>query len=222
MPPAYAIYLWCWILAPFLWYIFMSNKFGVIWSNNSTFTRPMSKHTFRLRELGMPSFTNATVHVDQVTILFRPTTGDGAISASEYVAPDTADYPWHVETDHLMLRCQPGVRHVLYVGDDPNHGNSASQRADDHGMDARPVQRVCTYSSALSTTPNHVEDESYWCRTYRPIRDLPVLCPDMATDLSEWTLELFFPMILGDSRTKGSQVPDYRIHKVYCEFSLHR
>ena len=80
------------------------------------------------------------------------------------------------------------------------------------------MQRVCTYSAALASTFNLVNDESYWCRTYRPIRDLPVVTD--TSHLSEWTLELFFPGLLGDSRSLGTAVPDYRILKVYCEFSV--
>lgn len=198
----------------------MSAKFSVVWSNNASFKRPMSKHTFRLRDLGLPQYRDVTVHIDQVTILFRPVSGTGAIDPSEYVPPDNANLPWHVETDQLMVRCSPGVRYPLYVGDDPKITKTSNiPYREDVGTDREHVQRVCTYSCALACTPNQVNDESYWCRTYRPVRDLPVVRD--TSHLTELTLELFFPTLLGDSQMAGTFVPDYRIHKVFCEFSLH-
>lgn len=195
----------------------MSAKFSVLWSNNTDHTRPMSRHTFRLRDLGLPLYDNVTVHVDQVNIIFRPNT---AIGPDEYVAPDTDKLTWHAETDNLLLRCTPGVRHPLYVGDDPATGSAGNPVAHtrDDGHDTGHVQRVCTYSAALATTWNQVGDESYWCRSYRPIRDLPVLVG--GSNLSEWTLELIFPFLLGDSQMARTSVPDYRIQKVYVEFSV--
>lgn len=189
----------------------MSAQFSVMWQNNLQHNRPMSRHTFRLRDLGLPLYDGVTVHVDQVTIIFRPTSGSGAIGDAEYVAPDSKEFPWHTETDQLMLRCSPGTRHTLYVGDDPS--DAQNQEA------ASGVQRVCTYSAALAVTPNQVGDESYWVRIYRPIRDIPVV--QDTSNLSEWTLELFFPFLLGDKRVLRTSVPDYRIFKVLCEFSVH-
>lgn len=191
----------------------MSAKFSVMWQNNDTHTRPgMSQHTFRLRDLGVPLYDGVTVHVDQIMIIFRPTEGKGAIGADEYQAPDTKEYTWHTETDHLMLRCSPGQRYPLYVGDDPTTSHSSD-------MDQDPVQRPVTFSAALAATPNSVGDESFWVRTYRPIRDLPVV--QDTSNLTEWQLELFFPLLLGDSRMIRTTVPDYRILKVLCDFSVH-
>lgn len=189
----------------------MSAHFSVMWQNNTNHNRPMSTHTFRLRDLGLPLYDGVTVHVDQVTVIFRPTSGTGAIGATEYVAPDSSAFPWHTETDQLMLRCTPGVRHTLYVGDDPSVTLG--------GGDVQPVQRACTYSAALAVTPGSPGDESYWVRVYRPVRDMPVV--QDASNLSEWTLELFFPFLMGDQRMNRNSVPDYRILKVLCEFSVH-
>lgn len=198
----------------------MSAKFSVMWQNNTTFTRPMSKHTFRLRDLGVPLYQGVTVHVDQITIVFRPIAGAGAIADDEYRPPDTKEYAWHTETDQLMLRCSPGVRYPMYVGDDPTHPTPGTSPTTDVGQDRQPVQRVGTYSAALAVVPgNHIGDESYWVRTYRPVRDLPVV--QNASELTEWFLELFFPFLQGDSNALGTSVPDYRIHKVLCEFSIH-
>lgn len=197
----------------------MSAKFSVMWQNNTTFNRPMSKHTFRLRDLGLPHYDGVTVHVDQITIVFRPIAGAGAIGDAEYRPPDSKEYAWHTETDQLMLRCSPGVRYPMYVGDDPALETS-NVYASDEGRDRQAVQRVCTYSAALAVVPgNHIGDESYWVRTYRPVRDLPVV--QDTSHLSEWSLELFFPFLQGDSSALGTSVPDYRIHKVLCEFSIH-
>lgn len=189
----------------------MAAKFSVMWQNNTTtFDRPMSRHTFRLRDLGVPLYDGVTVHVDQIVVIFRPTSGSGAIGDAEYVAPDTKEYTWHTETDQLMLRCNPGARHPFYVGDDPSQSGPG---------DRGSVQRPATYSAALAVTPNSVGDENYWVRTYRPVRDLPVI--QDTSNLSEWTLELFFPFCMGDSGVFRTSVPDYRILKVLCEFSVH-
>lgn len=197
----------------------MSAKFSVMWQNNTDFKRPMSRHTFRLRDLNLPECPSTTVHVDQVTIIFRPIAGTGAIADTEYVAPDTKDYTWHTETDTLMLRCSPGARYPLFVGDDPSLTGGNKATTTDTAHDAQTAQRSLTYSAALAVTPHNVNDESYWVRTYRPIRDLPVV--QGTSNLSEWDLELFFPLLHGDKRMLGTSVPDYRIHKVLCEFSVH-
>lgn len=192
----------------------MSAQFSVMWQNNPPhFNRPMSSHTFRLRDLGLPMYDGVTVHVDQITVIFRPIAGVGAIGDHEYVAPDSKDYAWHTETDQLLLRCTPGKRHHLYVGDDPAVASGTD------GTDRQPTQRVAAYSAALAVIPHSAQDESYWVRTYRPIRDLPVV--QDTSQLTEWRLELVFPFLLGDREVLGTSVPDYRIHKVLCEFSVH-
>ena len=180
-----------------------TQKFSVIWSNNATHTRPMSQHTLTLRK----GLTCQKMHLDQVMILFRPTSD---IGVQEYKPGDSGVVTWRVETAQLMVRIKPGVEHLMY---------SVNGDSTETGVIKQPTQSL-VYSSSLALAPNVEGQEDYWQRTYRPIRDLPV-----SYDLQEVTeldIQLLFPMLFtnisGDLRY--TDVPDYRILKVYCEFSL--
>lgn len=185
-----------------------TQKFSVLWCNHTlTLNRDMNRHTFTLRK----GLTGSRLHLDQVTILFNPS--DKVQAAGIPFAPgDNVDMTWRVETAQLLVRTHPGVEHTLYA----NEGTitplfEQSLRA--------PIKAV-TYSSALALTPNVEGMEDYWQRTYRPIRDLPI-----AFDLdgvTELTVELLFPLLITSTlaETLFSTVPNYRILKVYCEFSL--
>lgn len=179
-----------------------TQKFSVIWSNNETYTRNMSQHILTLRK----GLTCKHLHLDQVTVLFRPT---AYITANEFKDGDSLDLPWRVETSQLMVRIRPGVEHMLYTvnADVPPFESTIKQ----------PTQSL-TFSSSLSLVPNVEGVEDYWQRSYRPVRDLSV-----ANDLQEVTqldIQLLFPMLFTSSTLKYTTVPDYRILKVYCEFSL--
>lgn len=189
------------------------SKFSVMWSNNTTYTRRgMSKQTFTMRDTigsGMDGgLGGRALHLDQVHIWFRPSS---TIAAGEFVTGDTSNYNWRVETYQLLVRVSPGQRFTYYCIETGTDGGSLQT--------SRRPERNVIYSAALSVTPDVEGTEDYWCRTYRPIRDIPV-----TTDLcgvSELTVELLFPMLfqaMGD--TDQTSVPDYRILRVVCEFSL--
>ena len=98
----------------------------------------------------------------------------------------------------------------LYVRTDPGHEHPVFAEREGH----RPL----TYSCAMTLAPDVEGTEDYWCRTYRPLRDVPI-----ATGLNgctEMNIELLFPTLFRNS-TPGTleQIPDYRILKVICHFS---
>lgn len=192
----------------------MNRQFSVIWTNNATYTRPMSRHGVTLRGVGiggMEGLTYNALHLDQVQIVFRPNT---SITAPEYVAPDSENYTWRVETSQLFVRTRPGKQHVLISTGSNDRttpvGTVTSQSEGRHSV---------VYSAALSLAPNVDGNEDYWVRTYRPVRDLPIA--EHGCGESELDIELFFPLMLDDERALPfTAVPDYRILKVLCEFSV--
>lgn len=190
-------------------------KFALLWSNNATYTRHMSSHTFRLRDLLLPC--GSQIHLDQVHVIFRPTSD---IQTNEFIPGDSATLTWRAETYHLMVRTTPGNRFVLYTEEAlpiVNNQNNGIMDSEFVGT----AQRSLTYSSALALTPDVEGDEDYWNRTYRPIRDLPII-PHMCSEnaLQEFTVELVWPLLQADRRGVQTFVPDYRILKVYVELSV--
>lgn len=194
----------------------MPSKFSIIWANNVTRTRPMSRYRVTLRDVMqmhasqhvLEDGRTATLHLDQVQIVFRPSSD---IGSTEFWANDNTDKTWRVETYQLMVRTHPGVTNTLYV---------TQPGAPDVEVTAKQPLRAVHYSTALSLVPNVDGNEDYWVRTYRPIRDTPVAYQVEA--MNELEVELFFPLILGDNTAPYDRVPDYRILKVYCEFSINR
>ena len=194
-----------------------SRKFSVMWSNNLTNTRPMSEFRVTLRDAIGETVQQGThggitcdqLHLDQVHIQFRPT---GDITADEFIAGDSSTLHWRPETMELYVQTTPGVRHSMFT--------QAVQNADgvSDGTLVQP-HRSLQYSSAMFLTGyagNEAED--YWLRTYRPLRDLPVAY-ELRT-VSELTIELLWPLLQGDSRVAANRIPDYRIWKVVCDFSM--
>lgn len=182
-----------------------NNKISVMWTNNATHTRPMSRHRITFRN---DSLTCRKLHLDQIHIIFRPTTD---IAATEFIGNDDNTKSWQAETMQLLVRTTPGVHNTLFTVDPntPAHVEAISQ-----------PNRSVVYSSALSVVTNNPDSgPAFWCRTYRPVRDLPV-----AVDLdhvSELGMELFFPVLFGNRDNQVvTYVPDYRILKVYVEFSI--
>ena len=177
-----------------------------MWTNNATHTRPMSNHRVTFRRDG---FTCKKLHLDQIHIIFRPTTD---IAPTEFIGNDNNTKSWHAETMQLLVRTTPGVQNTLFTVDPstPAHVETISQ-----------PNRSIVYSSALSIVPNlngTSDGPTFWCRTYRPIRDLPVAVNlDQVTEIG---IELFFPILFGNSNLPVTYVPDYRILKVYVEFSV--
>ena len=185
-------------------------KFSIMWANNAAMNRPMSRHTFRLRDLGHIFLTKKdAVHLDHVYILFTPLNN---LTNAQFIPPDSRDLTLRGETMQLMVRTTPGVRHMFFT-----------ERSDDKVMgefdQVDVTTKATTYSSSLSITPDVEGTEDYWCRTYRPIRDLPVI-QDYEGDLTQLTIEFIWPIMLSNHRTVFQQIPDYRIYQVIVEFSI--
>lgn len=175
---------------------------SIMWSNNGAYTRAMTRYGVNLPNDPLDC---AKLHLDQVHIIYRPTA-----DISSFTTGDDNTKTWRAETSQLYVRTTPGDRHTLYAVSSTNPVNESSASTN--------VVMPVTYSSALTVVPDTEGSEDLWCRTYRPIRDLPV-----ATDVRncrELIIELLFPLLMADHRTTLTQIPDYRIIKVLCEFSL--
>jgi len=186
-----------------------------MWSNNTTYTRKgMSKQTVTLRDalggssVNVNGLTGRALHLDQVHIWFRPS---ATITSTEFVKGDSTDYNWRVETYQLLVRVTPGQRFTYYCIESGTDGGDTQT--------SRRPERNVQYSTAMSVTPDVEGAEDYWCRTYRPVRDMPVTTD--LNEVSQLTIELIFPMLfqaIGD--TSQTSIPDYRVLRVVCEFSL--
>ena len=191
-----------------------SYKFALGWNNNTQRNAPMSHRTVTLRDIGPHSFGHALtaqeLHLDHVQIVFRPTTD---INGAELMRGDSLNFTWRVETSQLMVRTRPGQQHVLFTLNDLNGLRDAGAPTN-----SREPHRSVLYSQALALAPDVQGAEDYWVRNYRPIRDLPI-----ATNLqgvSELEVDLIFPLLFDEPLAPSTYVPDYRILKVYMEFSV--
>lgn len=190
----------------------MSGKFSLQWVNGADFKRPMCTARFNLRDAlsahGGGGLTCHRLHLDQVHIHFRPSTD---INASEFSRGDQADYEWINETLQLYVRITPGARHILYT-------SPGRPMAEVDPTSIPHPQRSLVYSAALSPAyATSGDGDDTFCKTYRPIRDLPVM-EDLA-NLSEIQVDLLWPLLQGDNQQVWWSVPDYRIRRVICEFS---
>lgn len=189
-----------------------SGKFSLQWVNDNTHQKSMNTAVFTLRDTLNPytgdgGLTCERLHLDQVHIHFRPTT---EIGTAEYRTGDNTDLDWRAETQQLYVRLNPGVRYVLYTD------GTSNIRTEETG---RHTQRSLVYSAALSVGPGTgLSSEDVWVRTYRPVRDLPVLTH--VANLSELQVDLLWPLLQGDSGAAWWSVPDYRILRVIAEFSF--
>jgi hypothetical protein len=196
----------------------MSGKFSLQWVNHTDFKRPMCSVRFNLRDAlsqtGDGGLTCSRLHLDQVHIQFRPNGEAGqptAIQDSEYRLNDDRSKDWLAETLQLYVRVSPGERHTLYTSGRP---------VEDVDPSSVPhPQRSLVYSVALGAAHNTGFDlgGDAYCRSYRPLRDLPVLQNVM--HLSEIQVDLLWPLLQGDPSAAWWSVPDYRILRVLCEFS---
>lgn len=171
-------------------------SFTLQWTNNATHTEPMTSKRIGMRTWTWPwGLTCKRLYLDQVFIVFRPT---AEIQSTEFVPGDSATQNWKAETMQLYVRSDPGHEHPVFA----------------EGQGYRPL----TYSCALAITPDVEGSEDYWCRTYRPLRDVPI-----ATGLNgctEFSMELLFPTLFVDPTPQSlEQIPSYRILKVICHFS---
>ena len=199
-----------------------TQQFALLWSNNASHTRSMTKHRVTLRGLGSGGdpcggcgLTARHIHLDQVHIIFRP---NADIGPSEFATGDDNAKTWRAETSHLFVRTMPGEQHLLFSSgtQDGVPGESTLTSP----STTREPTRSLVYSAALSLVPDVEGNEDYWCRTYRPVRDVPIA--NYVMNVSEMAIELMFPLLYNDSQVPLVDVPNYRILKVLCEFSVDR
>lgn len=194
-----------------------SGKFSLQWVNNTDHTRPMGSARFNLRDSlasqGEGGLTCGRLHLDQVHIHFRPpgTATSPVIADDEFTRGDNRDLEWVNETLQLYVRITPGERYTLYTSPKETPAYQTS--------DTMPhPQRSLVYSAALSAGyATSGDGDDTFCKTYRPIRDLPVLYH--ASNLSEIQVDLLWPLLQGDPSAAWWGVPEYRILRVICEFS---
>lgn len=164
-----------------------------------------------LSEHGEGGLTCDKLYLDQVHIHFRPSTD---IANDEYMPGDKKQLDWVDETLQLYVRMSPGTRHTLYTSGIPS-------MEVDPSVVPHP-QRSLVYSAALSASyATSADGDDSYCRTYRPVRDLPVL--ENVSRLSDLRVDLLWPLLQGDpSGTAWWSVPNYRFYRVICEFSFTR
>lgn len=212
-------------------------RFALLWSNDSTQKRSMSRHTFVLRDVlptwcppqashcatsvnsldvrGEPLLATEDIwdiYLDQIHVTFNPTT---AILPGQYVAGDSSSLNFEFETYELMVRFEPnGERNVLYA-------ESSTAPTWEDGQVATVITPI-VYSTVLYLTPL-VADGSYAVRCYRPVRDIPVARNVHPDNFSEpITVELLWPLLAAQTPGTLTYVPDYRILTVLCDFSCRR
>lgn len=189
-------------------------RFSLMWVNDpDTHQRPMSSVRMTLRDAGGDALgqsagglTCGALHLDQVHIQFRPTQD---IAPGEFQPGDDASRNWRAETLELYVRTSPGRRSVCYT-----LGAKKPVQSSD-GTVMPDVSLV--YTAALFHVPDVGGTESTYSRTYRPLRDLPI-----ATHLhgvSELTVDLLWPLLQSDPTNPSWYVPNYRIHRVICDFT---
>lgn len=189
-------------------------QFSLMWTNSPPkYDRHMTRRRFTLRGVDGGNHQGITarhLHLDQVHVIFRP---NGDIQTAEYTTGDDSTKTWRAETSHLLVRTMPGEQHLLF-------STGTQDGVPESSAAIREPTRSLVYSSALSLVPDVDGNEDYWCRTYRPVRDIPVA--NCLIGVSEIDIELMFPLLFNDNKAPFTDVPNYRILKVLCEFSVER
>lgn len=193
-------------------------RFSLMWVNDSAsnYSRPMSTCRMNLRDAGGDAagqsgggLTCEALYLDQVHIQFRP---ESNIASTEFMTGDDATKNWRAETAELYARISPGRRSVCYT-------LGATQPLPTSGSESVAVQPRASlvYTTALHVTPHMGGNEDLYCRTYRPLRDLPVAT--RLQNVCELTVDLLWPLLQGDPRAAAWFVPNYRIMRVICDFT---
>lgn len=188
----------------------------MMWVNDpNTYKRPMSSCRMTLRDAGGDAFgqqdgglTCSALYLDQVHIQFRPSEN---ITTTEFVDGDTKDKSWRAETLELYVRTSPGRRSVCYT-----QGATNPIPSDASGTITRPRVSL-VYTAPFFHVPDVGGSEALHCRTYRPLRDLPIAT--YLQNVSELTVDLLWPLLQADPRAAKWYVPDYRILRVVCDFT---
>lgn len=190
-------------------------RFSLQWVNDpATHLRPMSTCRVTLRDAGGDALgqspgglTCGSLYLDQVIVELRPAS---EIDPAEFRDGDDAARDWLGPTSELYVRTSPGRRSVGYV----LGATDAIQQPDG----AIQPRANLVYTTALHAVPDSTGNPLQ--RAYRPLRDLPI-----ATHLfnvSELTVDLLWPLLQADrTRHPTWYVPNYRIHRVLCDFTAH-
>lgn len=191
-------------------------RFSMLWVNDpTTYRRPMSSCRMTLRDAGGDAvgqsaggLTCSALYLDQVHVQFRP---EKDIQPSEFQNGDDATKPWLAETMELYVRTSPGRRSVCYT-------LGATEPIHTHDGAVQPRASL-VYTTALHLVPDvgGLSGENVYCRTYRPLRDLPVATH--LDNVSELTVDLLWPLLQADPRTASWYVPNYRILRILCDFT---
>jgi hypothetical protein len=169
----------------------------VVWTQNATqLNLPMGRFECTLKT----PLSCDELFLDQVYILFKPSS---TIPLTTFQDGDGIDKTWRAETRELAVRVRPGMTYQLY------------SRADT--LPEQSAQATLEYSTILEPVPTGQAPEELWCRTYQPLRDVPVARGYHS--VGQITLELLWPCLEADNRTTFTHVPDYRIEKVICNLS---
>lgn len=191
----------------------MPGKFSLQWTNTgASRNKSMNSVRFNIRDVqgNAGGLTCDALHVDQVHIWFTPSNDTSLTSL--FQTGDDANKQWRAEAQSLHVRLTPGERFSLHT-----RPTSAAVTEDD--MVTYPVAHQ-TYSASLCYTPGTGADAvDYWCRNYRPTRDLPAAVGLMG--VSELQVDLLWPLLQGDSSVGFTSIPNYRISRVLVDFSYH-
>lgn len=200
------------------------HRFSVMWMNHPvTWDREMSRHVFPIRDW-LPTTAGRTVdpyeawdvYLDQVHLVMNPTEALVAADADPanpftWATGDNGTLDFRVETNQLLVRFEPnGERHILYTesATDPNTSDSVHN-----------VIVPLMYSGSLSLVPNSGDAYN---RVYHPVRDLPIAQISPHQFGLPLSLELLWPILMGNAPEILSHVPNYRILRVMCDFSCRR
>lgn len=188
-----------------------ARKFALTWTNTAALDRIMRKHTFVLRDL-LPNTDGIwDIHLDQVVVVFKP---PDKVPTGLFLPGDNSTYTYEAECLPLMVRMDPlGERNVLYA----EAANAPSTPQGDGPVTTLALPII--FASSLYATPGPYDGSWAW-RSYRPVRDMPVirgLEPDRFQE--PLTVELLWPLLMANVPNSLGFVPDYRILKVLCEFS---
>ena len=173
----------------------------------------MNTVRFNLRDVqGMAQgLTCEALHVDQVHIIFVPSNSPALTGL--FRSGDGTNVRWRAEAQLVNIRLDPGERYTLAT-----RATNAPRTSSDTTVVG--AQQSTTYSASLANTPyTGAPQEEFWCRSYRPVRDLPAA--RHLQGVSELQIDLLWPLLQGNPDAIHWEIPDYRIDRVVVDFSYH-
>ena len=180
------------------------SSFTLMWANNATFTKNnMVRHTAVLRgvgEGGLHGLTCRKLYVDQITVVYRD---PNSIQSTQFVAGDSVNFTWNLETILLHLGVTPGLVQNAWTVKPNNPDN---------------VQHAYQFSNSYTQhNTGQISMEGYYIKVYRPTRDVPVAVN--LQGVGNLSFHLMFPMIFLSTTFPYVDLPDYRIQYIIMEMS---